>query len=55
LIKKIKSFSVVDVSEAGADAVTAVKLADDGALIEVVVFTKFFLKYSCSASTVVVV
>ena len=39
-----KSFFDVAVKSVGADAVTAVKLAVDGAVIEAVVFTNCFLK-----------
>ena len=37
----------MDVISLGADAVTAVKLAVAGIVIELVVFTNCFLKYAC--------
>ena len=44
LFKNIKSFSVVLVKSVGADAVTAEKLAVDGGVIELDVFTNCFLR-----------
>jgi hypothetical protein len=43
-MKNKKSFSPVSVIPAGADAVAAVKLAVDGTVIELVLFTNCFLK-----------
>ena len=40
-----KSFSLVEVNPLGADAVTAEKLAVDGGVIELEIFTYCFLKY----------
>ena len=53
MIKNIKSFSVVDVKPVGADAVTAVKLAVEFAVILEAFFTNDFLIYSSNDDTLV--
>ena len=51
MIKNTKSFSEVADNPTGAEAVTAVKLAVDGAVIESAFLTKDFLRYKSALVT----